>query len=238
MRSLLLLLFYVLATVPAALVLLPWTLLTRDANLLLRGGLAITRTGLRLAGIRPVVTGWENLPNHSGSCGGCIFMANHVSNLDPPVVLPLLPIPTVVFLKRSLMKIPILGYAMHLAGFIPVSRDGSAESAKLHVAEARSALASGRNVLVFPEGTRARDGRLLPFKKGPFHLAMESQAPVVPISVTGTAPLMPKGSLRLRVGRVGLHFHPPISPVNYATREELMAAVRGAIESELPAMVD
>jgi 1-acyl-sn-glycerol-3-phosphate acyltransferase len=237
MRSLLLLLFYVLVSVPAAVVLLPWTLLTRDANLLLRAGLAITRTGLRLVGIRPVVTGWENLPKLADN-GGCIFMANHVSNLDPPVVLPLLPIPTVVFLKRSLMKIPILGYAMHLAGFIPVSRDGSMESAKLHVAEARAALASGRNVLVFPEGTRARDGRLLPFKKGPFHLAMESQASVVPITVTGTAALMPKGSLRLRVGRIGLHFHPPISSGNYATREDLMAAVRAAIESELLARVD
>ncbi|MGI8770875.1 MAG: lysophospholipid acyltransferase family protein [Acidobacteriaceae bacterium] len=229
MRSILLLLFYVLVSVPTALVLLPWTLLTRNANPLLHAGLAITRTGLRLVGIRPVVSGRENLPR----VGGCIFMANHVSNLDPPVVLPLLPIPTVVFLKRSLMKIPILGYAMHLAGFIPVSRDGSVEAAKQHVAEARAALAGGRNVLVFPEGTRSRDGRLLPFKKGPFHLAMESQAPVVPIAVTGTAALMPKGSLRLRVGRVGLHFHPPIVPANYGTREELMAAVRAAIESEV-----
>lgn len=232
MRSLLLLLFYVLVSVPAALVLLPWTLLTRNTNALLRGGLAITRIGLRLAGIRPVVTGMENLPDKAENAG-CIFMANHVSNLDPPVVLPLLPIPTVVFLKRSLMKIPILGYAMHLAGFIAVSRDGSVEAAKLHVAEARAALASGRNVLVFPEGTRSRDGHLLPFKKGPFHLAMESRARVVPITVTGTAALMPKGSLRLRVGRVGLHFHPSISPADFTTREELMAAVRGAIESGL-----
>ncbi len=225
MRSLLLLLFYVVVSAPTALVLLPWTLLTRNANPLLRAGLAITRTGLRLVGIRPVVTGMENLPR----TGGCIFMANHVSNLDPPVVLPLLPIPTVVFLKRSLMKIPVLGYAMHLAGFIPVSRDGSVEAAKRHVAEAVAALASGRNVLVFPEGTRSRDGRLLPFKKGPFHLAQESQAPVVPITVTGTAALMPKGSLRLRVGAVGLHFHAPISPASYATREDLMEAVRADI---------
>jgi 1-acyl-sn-glycerol-3-phosphate acyltransferase len=157
-------------------------------------------------------------------------MANHVSNLDPPVLLPMLPIPTVVFLKRSLMRIPVLGYAMHLAGFIPVSRDGSVEGAKLHVAEGKAALASGHNVLIFPEGTRSRDGRLLPFKKGPFHLAMESQASVVPITLTGTAALMPKGTLRLRPGKVGIHFHAPVSPSDFATREALMVAVRAAID--------
>jgi 1-acyl-sn-glycerol-3-phosphate acyltransferase len=228
MRSLLLLAFYVLVSVPAALVLLPWTILTRNALPLLRCGLAITRRGLQSVGVHTTITGMQNVPQESG----CIFMANHVSNLDPPVLLPMLPVPTVVFLKRSLMKIPILGYAMHLAGFIPVSRDGSVEAAKQHVAEGKAALASGHNVLIFPEGTRSGDGRLLPFKKGPFHLAMESQARVVPITLTGTAALMPKGSLRLRPGKVGIHFHPPLSPRDFATREALMVAVRTAIDEE------
>jgi 1-acyl-sn-glycerol-3-phosphate acyltransferase len=228
MRSLLLVAFYIVVSVPAALVLLPWTILTRNALPLLRCGLAIARSGLRLAGIHATISGMRNVPQESG----CIFMANHLSNLDPPVLLPMLPIPTVVFLKRSLMKIPILGYAMHLAGFIPVSRDGSVEAAKQHVAEGKAALASGHNVLIFPEGTRSGDGRLLPFKKGPFHLAMESQASVVPITLTGTAELMPKGSLRLRAGKVGIHFHAPVSPADFATREALMGAVRAAIDRE------
>ena len=126
--------------------------------------------GLRLAGIRVEFTGGEVVP----AGVACVFMSNHVSNLDPPILLPLIPGRTSVYLKRSLMKIPVLGYGMKLGDFIPVDRDGRLDSAKESVRVGVRVLQSGLHVMTFVEGTRSRTGRLQTFKKGPFHLAMES----------------------------------------------------------------
>jgi 1-acyl-sn-glycerol-3-phosphate acyltransferase len=228
MRGLLLILIWTVLAVPAALVVFPWTLMTRDTKLLFRVAFWITRAGLPLVGVRVVVKGFERLPQ-----GASIVMANHSSNLDPDVLLPLLPGRVVIYLKASLMKIPVLGYAMRLAGFIPVQRDGSVESAKAASELAQRALEQGSCLVLFPEGTRSRDGSLLPFKRGPFFLAMESGAPVVPVSIVGATRLLPKGSKNLKSGAVTVTFHPPLHPADYADKEELMAAVRSAIESGL-----
>lgn len=229
LRALILFGVYVVLGVPAALAGIPLTLIRRDISQPYEWAMRILRVGLRVAGIR-VEAEWR-LPLDAGRT--YLFFSNHVSNLDPPVLFPLLPGRTSVFIKRSLMKIPMLGYAMKLARFIPVDRDGRAESAKQSVDEAAAVLAAGVHVTSFIEGTRSPDGRLLPFKKGPFYLAMETGAPVVPVTITGTRELMPKGSLRLRSGRARVVFHPPLLPRNYATREDLMEAVRTAIESGL-----
>ena len=143
-------------------------------------------------------------------------MANHVSNLDPPALIPNLPGRTSVFLKRSLMKIPILGYAFKLGGFIPVDRDGNVESAQQSVAAGPRALAKGLHITTFVEGTRSPDGRMLPFKKGPFFLAMDSGAPCIPVSIYGTEKFIPRGSLRIHPGtRTSFStspWTPPITP--------------------------
>jgi 1-acyl-sn-glycerol-3-phosphate acyltransferase len=89
-------------------------------------------------------------------------------------------------------------------------------------------------MLIFAEGTRSPDGRLLPFKKGPFRLAMEAGVPVVPITIVGSYEAWPKGRMSLRAGEVVVHFHPPIDPHQFEHKEELMAAVRTAIDSALP----
>jgi 1-acyl-sn-glycerol-3-phosphate acyltransferase len=229
MRGLILILIWTVLAVPAALVVFPWTLMVRDTGLLLRVGFWIARAGLPLVGVRVVVKGFERLPR-----GASIVMANHSSNLDPPVLIPLLPGRVVIYLKASLMKIPVLGYAMRLAGFIPVLRDGSVESAKAASAAAERALEQGSCLVLFPEGTRSRDGSLLPFKRGPFFLAMQSGAPIVPVSIVGATRLLPKGSLRLKSGVVSVTFHPPLRPADFPEKEELMEAVRSAIESGLP----
>jgi 1-acyl-sn-glycerol-3-phosphate acyltransferase len=161
-------------------------------------------------------------------------MANHSSNLDPPALIPLLPGRVVIYLKASLMRIPVLGYAMRLAGFIPVVRGGSAEAAKATSAAAQRELDQGSCLVLFPEGTRSQSGSLLPFKRGPFFLAMESGAPVVPVTIAGATRMLPKGSTSLRSGTVTVTFHPPLHPADYSEKEELMAAVRSAIESGLP----
>jgi 1-acyl-sn-glycerol-3-phosphate acyltransferase len=108
------------------------------------------------------------------------------------------------------------------------------ESAQESVAAARRVLEKGRHITVFVEGTRSPDGRLLPFKKGPFYLAMETGAPCIPVSIHGTERMMAKGSLRIRPGTAHITFHAPVYPATFATREELLETVRAAIASGLP----
>jgi 1-acyl-sn-glycerol-3-phosphate acyltransferase len=228
MRGLILILIWTVLAVPAALVVFPWTLMVRNTDVLLRVGFWITRAGLPLVGVRVVVHGLDHLPR-----GASIVMANHSSNLDPPVLIPLLPGRVVIYLKASLMRIPVLGYALRLAGDIPVTRDGSVESAKATSAVAQRELEQGSCLVLFPEGTRSRDGSLLPFKKGPFFLAKASGAPVVPVSIVGATRMLPKGSLNLKSGTVSVTFHAPLDPAEYSEKEALMEAVRSAIESGL-----
>ena len=232
MRALLLLAVYLVLGIPAALIGIPWTLATGDISLAYRWGMGVVRTGLRAVGIR-VEAEWQAQLDPERRY---LFFSNHASNLDPTVLLPLLPGRTSIFIKKSLMRIPVLGYGMKLAGFIPVSRDGTVESAKESVDTAVGEMATGGvHITSFVEGTRSPDGRLLPFKKGPFYLAMESGAAVVPVTIVGTRALMPKGSLKVRGGVVRVVFHAPLEPRDFATREELMEAVREAIGSSLPA---
>ncbi len=220
---------YVVLGLPAGVVGIPWALLTGDIGPLYRWSMHIVRAGVKLARIRVKVEGREHIP-----AVPCIFMANHVSNLDPPILLPLFPFRTAFFIKRSLLRIPFVGYGMRLAGFIPVDRGGRLESARESVLAASKVLASGVSISTFPEGTRSRDGVLLPFKKGPFYLAMESGVPVVPVSIWGSEHMMTKGSLRIHPGTAYVIFHPALFPQQFATREQLSAAVRAGIISGLP----
>lgn len=215
---------------PTALVLIPFTLLAGNVGPLYAAGSWIARTAMWIAGIRIQIQGQEKIPTDRA----CIFMANHVSNLDAPALMSHLPGRTVVFLKAPLLKLPIVGYAFKLAKFIPVDRVGNTESAQEAVADAERVLASGLHITTFIEGMRSLDGRMLPFKKGAFYLAKDSGAPCVPISIYGTEKIIPWGSNRIHPGVAHIVFHPPIDPANYATRDDLSEAVRAAIASGLP----
>lgn len=228
--SLTLLLTILILGIPAAIIFIPWTIITGNATLLYKVSLQIVRLALWLARIRAQVSGLELIPRNRA----CIFMSNHVSNLDPPALFPHIPGRTSAFIKRSLTRIPVLGYGLKLADFVPVDRDGRVESAIESVGIARGVLEKGVHITTFVEGTRSPDGRLLPFKKGPFYLAMEAGAPVVPISIHGTEGMMAKGSMRVRPGTAFIRFHAPLDPQLFASRDELMEAVRAAIASGLP----
>jgi len=228
--ALTLLLTMLILGIPAAVVFIPWTVIAGNASALYSVSLNIVRLAFRLARIRVDVSGLERVPRDQA----CIFMSNHVSNLDPPALFPRIPGRTSAFLKRSLMKIPVLGYGMKIADFVPVDRDGRVESAKESVAVARGVLEKGIHITTFVEGTRSRDGRMLPFKKGPFYLAMEAGAPVVPVSILGTERMMRKGSARVWPGTAHITFHEPLDPGQFSSREDLMDAVRAAIASGLP----
>lgn len=230
LASLILLGTIVVLGAPAALVFIPWAMITGNATPLYNVSQRIVRAAFRLSGIRVETSGLENVPPNTP----CIFMANHVSNLDPPALLPRIPGRTSAFVKRSLMSIPAFGYALKLGDFIPVDRDGSVPNAIESVHTAQNALRKGLHITTFVEGTRSRDGQMLPFKKGPFYLAMETAAPCIPVSIYGTETMMAKGSLRIQPGTAHIRFHAPLYPADFADRQDLMEAMRRAIASGLP----
>jgi len=220
----------VILGIPSAVLFIPWTWITGNVAPLYNATQFMVRAGFWLAGIRVETEGVERVPPHTA----CIFMANHVSNLDPPALIPRIPGRTSAFMKRSLMKIPILGTGFRQGEFIAVDRTGNAASAQQSVAAARLLLDKGIHITTFVEGTRSKDGRLLPFKKGPFYLAMQTGAPCIPVSIHGSETMMAKGSLRIRPGTVHIIFHAPLYPSHFTTSEDLLHAVRAAIASGLP----
>jgi 1-acyl-sn-glycerol-3-phosphate acyltransferase len=210
---------------------IPYSFVVGNVRLLYRVVVhGIIRIGVRAAGIKVEVTGLENVP----AGVSCIFLSNHVSNLDPPVLLPEIPGMTSVLLKKELMRIPMLGTAMRMGKFVPVARGNRREDALASVVAAADALKSGLHILIFAEGTRSKDGRLAAFKRGPFYLAKETGAPIVPVAISGTQTMMRKGSAAITPGVAKIAMLPAIDPKMFATREELMRAVRAAIAEALP----
>lgn len=228
MRTLLTLLWWTITVPLDALWAFPWTFITGRIDALYRSAMWIARVGLRIAGVRARLVGYDQLDLSRKY----IFMANHVSNLDPPLLIPLLPYRVTVLVKKELFKVPILGRAMRMADFVPIDRTNR-EAAVASVRDAEATVRRGMHMVIFPEGTRSRDGRLLPFKKGPFYLALETGVPIVPITIIGTDKLLPKGKILARPGEATIVFHPPVDPKQHSDRDELMATVRDAIASGL-----
>jgi 1-acyl-sn-glycerol-3-phosphate acyltransferase len=187
------------------------------------------RAGVWLGGVRVEVIGLDRF-DHSKSY---IFMTNHVSNLDPPIQIPAIPKQTSIMVKQELFKVPILGRAMRMGELVPVdraNRDAGIEA----VRAAKAVVEKGMPMTIYVEGKRSYDGKLLPFKKGPFYLAMECGVPLVPMTIVGTHYAMPKGRYSIKPGKVQVIFHDPIEPKDFGSRECLMERVRGVIESGLP----
>jgi len=229
LRTLFMLTFWALAMPFAAIVGFAWAFIARDVRLLYNSFTWGASAGVWLTGVRVEIIGLDRF-DHSRSY---VFMTNHCSNLDPPIQIPLIPKRTSVMVKKELFKTPILGPAMRLASLVPVDR-GNREAGIEAVVEAKKVIQQGINMTIYVEGKRSFDGKLLPFKKGPFYLAMECGVPIVPMTIVGTHYAMPKGRFAIKPGKVKVIFHPPIEPKDFIDRDHLMETVRAVIESGLP----
>ena len=228
-RTLVMLGFWAALLPFAALLGFPWTLITGNVNFLYRMGMWGAGTGIRIAGIRTRTIGLDKLD----PAQTYIFMSNHVSNIDPPLLLPLIPRRTSVMAKKELFKYPLLGRTMRFGSLVPVDR-GNRESGIAAVRYASQVIREGINMTIFVEGKRSFDGKLLPFKKGPFYLAEECGIPVVPVTIAGTHFIMPKQRFAIKAGVATVIFHDAIEPRDFGSRECLMQKVRQAIDSGLP----
>lgn len=203
--------------------------LTKSPSILYRAGHLGVRLGLALSGIRMHVEGIEHLQRHRAA----VYAVNHTSNVEPPVVFdvlsPLFPRLRILY-KAELRKLPVLVRAFDLAGFVPLER-GNRDQSIPAIDRAAQALREGSSFLIFPEGTRSRTGELLPFKKGGFIMALQAQAPVVPVAIAGARNAMRKGSPWIRPVTVTVRLGPAIETTGLTVddRDVLVGRVRDEV---------
>lgn len=204
-------------------------LFPRLSDLSMRAGKIWSRSMLRAVGARITYEGLEHKLDSP-----CVYISNHQSMVDVWALISILPNSTRFVAKRELFRIPVFGWVLRSAEFTPVDRGNPAEAIRaLSTAAAR--VRAGRSIVLFPEGTRSRDGSLRPFKKGAFYLALAAGVPVVPVAITGSFDVLPPGSLRVRPGAVRVSFQPAIDVAAYQPQDHagLQARVRSAIERGL-----
>lgn len=222
--------FTTVAALVALVVMIPVTWVLRDIRPIYQVARWLLRAVLWLAGIRVETRG----PDPWKAPQPAVYLCNHVSNVDPPIVF--LYVPRVAIMgKQVVFRTPLFGYALKLAEFIAVDRKAP-DSRRKALEAGVDRLKRGLSLLIYPEGTRSPDGNLLPFRPGPFTMAIEAQAPLVPMTILGTREIMPKGAAWLHAGRVTLVFHEPIPTVGMTpkNREELMRRCREVMGSLLP----
>jgi 1-acyl-sn-glycerol-3-phosphate acyltransferase len=189
------------------------------------------RLGLALNLVKVTVSGAEHLPD-----GPIIFMSNHQSNFDILSLLAAMPRQFYWIAKKELFEIPVFGPSMRRGGYIPLDR-GDGRKALQSIDAAAATIHQGKSVVLFPEGTRSPDGRLLPFKRGGFILARKAEVPVVPVTINGSGKINPASKIRLYSGNIHITLHPPVIVPDGLRRSEaetwMLEAVQSRIESVL-----
>jgi 1-acyl-sn-glycerol-3-phosphate acyltransferase len=205
-------------------------LITGNENAIYAPVRFFVRLGLRLVGVRVEVEGLERLdPNQA-----YIFTPNHQSLIEVPLFVTYLGRNPAYLAKKEVFRYPIFGYGIGLMGVVPVDRSNSpaaVESAR----QATENLRRGKSYVVYPEGTRSPDGRLLPFKKGAFMMAIDAGVPVVPVTISGATRIMPKAQIRVYPSTVRISVHDPIGTGGYSKDNvsELMERARAKVLSYL-----
>jgi 1-acyl-sn-glycerol-3-phosphate acyltransferase len=218
-------------TVPLALLTIAIGTLDRQGKRVYRINQLWTWLILRICGVSLRVRGLENIDGGQAY----IFMANHQSNVDIPVLIQSLTRFQLRWIaKKELLRVPLFGWAMWATKHITVDRADPLDAIK-SLERAGERIAAGISVVVFPEGTRSRDGRLLPFKKGGFLVAAKTGAKIVPVTIVGSAALLPAGGWRLRAGTIEVFIDHPIATEGYRAGKlkALLDQVRQVIAARL-----
>jgi 1-acyl-sn-glycerol-3-phosphate acyltransferase len=183
---------------------------------------------LASCGIRVETEGLENVDRTAPQ----IFMSNHQSVVDIAAIVTTVPVDFRFVAKKELGHIPLFGWALRSSVGIMVDR-GNRARAVASLKRGAQKVREGSNVILFPEGTRSPDGRLHGFKSGGFHLAIQAQVPVVPVTVSGSRRITPKRSLRIESGTVKIVYGKPLETrgLGVEDRDELKRRVREAIEA-------
>ncbi len=214
----------VLFTVAAAMATICASFLDRSGHKVQRVARCWGRAVLWMGRISVQVEGLEHLvPGQN-----YVYAANHRSNFDIFALLAFLPGTFAFVAKKSLFRIPVFGEAIRRLGCVPVDRENIQQAIR-SLNHAAAIVRQGKSMLIFPEGTRATTPELLPFKKGVFIMALKAGQPVVPVSISGTRFIQPRGAIRVRPGPVKMVIHPPIFPQNFRRKEELMNAVQRSL---------
>ena len=206
-------------------------LIDDSGNRVHRLGRLWARTIIRASGIKVDVEGRDNIPMGRP----VVFACNHASQFDIPILYEALPVQFRFVAKKELFKIPFLGLAMRLAGHIPIDRSGG-KAALRSLQEAVGGLKMGRSIIIFPEGTRSPDGRLGPFKTGGILIAVRAGCPIVPVAISGSHNVLPRGSLRVRPGRIKVTIGLPVrtvGPKGPVHKDIVTKEVRESISSML-----
>jgi 1-acyl-sn-glycerol-3-phosphate acyltransferase len=178
---------------------------------------------LWIAGVRLDIRRLAALPD-----GPAIFAANHESALDILAVVRAIPRGVRFVAKRELFRIPVFGWYLRLGGHVEVDRRDRAR-AIASLGAAAEKVRAGTSLVVFPEGTRSPDGRIQPFKQGPFVIASRSGVPVVPVAVSGAADVNPKARIAVRPGTIRVSIGPAVLPADFPDKLDLLAEVRRRI---------
>lgn len=191
----------------------------------------VMRVSRAVLGIKVEASGFERFDPGAAY----VFMANHASFLDGPMLFVLIPQRVRVILKKSVFAFPVLGWIMITAGFVSVDRRAGGGGVRSIEKAVRAMKEKRHSFLIFPEGTRSLDGKLGRFRRGGFFLAVGAGAPIVPVTIQGTFALMPKGRFGANRGTVRVEFHDPVSVEGYAVRDmdELVNKVRDAIGGQV-----
>ena len=204
-------------------------LLDSSGNRAHRVGAVWGTWSLFIAGVRARITYLEPLPPGEAY----IFAANHQSAFDILALLSKLKVQFRWLAKESLFKTPFMGWAMTRVGYIPINRSHPKSAYKSLLLAAKK-VSSGTSVLIFPEGTRQEPNQLGEFKKGGFILAVKSGRPLVPISISGSAAVLPRKSFSIKPGRIDIVVGKPIPTTEFSAKavEPLMEQVRAAIQKQ------
>jgi 1-acyl-sn-glycerol-3-phosphate acyltransferase len=226
LRLLLSLVAFIILTLVGSLLAIPSGFIDRSGDLVLRLARWWARGVLAAAGVKVRVRMHATLdPKQS-----YVVMPNHLSMVDIWAVFVAVPVPLRFIAKKQLGWIPIFGWAMRAGRFIFIDRQ-NASAARRSIEEAAKKIHDGVSVVIFPEGTRSRDGRLGPFKKGAFHLAINSGAQVVPVAIRGSREIMARGSALIHGGVVDIELGAPIPTTGMgpADRDALLEQVRARV---------